>query len=67
MKEKLEEVTQLRKKSAQLEVMVGQLKEELAPGFEDAMARVACVHPRVDLSQTGLTKRVVDGRLVDAE
>ena len=30
------------------------------------MAQVAYVHPGVDLSQTSLTKRVVDGQLVDA-
>ena len=30
------------------------------------MAHVACVHPGVDLSQIGLTKRIVDGQLVDA-
>jgi len=34
--------------------------------FEDAMAQFACVHPGVDLSQTGMTKRIVDGQLVDA-
>jgi len=34
--------------------------------FEDAMAQVACVNPGVDLSQTGLTKRIVDGQVVDA-
>jgi len=31
------------------------------------MAQVACVHPGVNLSQTGLTKRIVDGQLVDAQ
>ena len=36
-------------------------------GFEDAIAQVACVHPRVDLSQLDVTKRVVDGRLVSKE
>jgi len=54
--------------------LFNQMKEELdtdaagayGAGFEDAMAQVACVHPGVDLSQTRLTKRVVDGQLVDA-
>ena len=35
--------------------------------FEDAMAQVACVHPGVDLSKTGLARRVADGQLVDAD
>ena len=48
--------------------LFSQIKEELDSdatgaydvGFEDAMAQVECVPPRVDLSQTGLTKRIVD-------
>jgi len=55
--------------------LFSQMKEELdsdAAGaygaeFEDVMAQVACVHPGVDLSQIGLTKRIVDGQLVDAQ
>jgi len=51
------------------------IKEELTndvagaygAGFEDAMAQVACVHPGVDLSQTDLTKRIIDEQLVDAQ
>ena len=35
--------------------------ESYVAGFEDAMAHVACVHPRVDLFQTGLTKTIADG------
>jgi len=35
-------------------------------GFEDSMAEVVCAHPRVDLSLTGLAKKVEDGHLVDA-
>jgi len=31
------------------------------------MAQVVCVYPKVDLSQTELTKRVVDGQLVNAQ
>jgi len=38
-----------------------------AAGFEDAMAQVACVHPGVDLSQTGLSKKIVGGQLVNAK
>ena len=38
-----------------------------AAGFEVAMAQVGCVHPGVDLSQTGLVRRVVDGQLVDVD
>jgi len=40
---------------------------EYGAGFKDCMAQVACLNPRVDLSQIGLTKRVVDGQLVDAQ
>ena len=55
--------------------LFSQMKDELdndvagayGAEFEDAMAQVACVHPGVDLSQTGLTKRIVDGQLVDAQ
>jgi len=55
--------------------LFSQIKEELTSdavgaygaGFEDAMAQIACVHPGVDLSQTGLTKRVVDGQLVNTQ
>jgi len=41
--------------------------ESYAAGFEDALAQVACVHPGVDLSQTGLTKTIVNGKLVDPD
>jgi len=55
--------------------LFSQMKEELdsdaarayGAEFEDVMAQVACVHPGVDLSQIGLTKRIVDGQLVDAQ
>lgn len=55
--------------------LFNQIKEELTSdtveaygaGFEDVMAQVACAHPGVDLSQTGLTKKVVDGQLVNAQ
>ena len=65
---------QLEKELVRKDELFG-LKEELTSeavgaygaGFEDAMAQVDCVHPGVDLSQTGLTKRVVDGQLVDAQ
>jgi len=36
-------------------------------GFEDAMAQVACVHPKMDLSPFEVTKRVIDGQLVAKE
>jgi len=36
-------------------------------GFEDAMAQVAYAHPGVDLSQTGLSRKIVDGQLVNAK
>ena len=32
--------------------------------FEDVMAQVACVHPKMDLSPFEVTKRVIDGQLV---
>ena len=41
--------------------------ESYVVGFEDAMAQVTCVHPGVDLSQTGLTKKIADGQLGDVE
>jgi len=55
--------------------LFSKIKEELTTdatgaydvGFEDAMAQVACVHRGVDLSQTCLTKRIVNGQLVEAE
>ena len=31
------------------------------------MAQVSCIHPGVDLSQMGLTKRVIDGQLINAQ
>ena len=66
---------QLEGELARKEELFNQIKEELTEdvvgaygaGFEDAMVQVACVHPGVDLSQTGLTKRVVDGQLVNAQ
>jgi len=36
-------------------------------GFEDAMAQVACVHPKMELSPFEVTKRVIDGQLVAKE
>jgi len=55
--------------------LFNQTKEELtnnvvdayATGFEDAMAQVAYAHPTVDLSQIGLSKKIVDGKLVNAK
>ena len=38
-----------------------------ATRFEDAMAQVACAHPGVDLSQIGLSRKIVDGQLVNAK
>ena len=66
---------QLEGKLVRKDELFSQLKKELTSnvveaydaGFEDAMTQVASVHPGVDLSQTGLTKRVVDGQLVDAQ
>jgi len=31
------------------------------------MAKVSCVHPGMDLSQTGLTKTIANRQLVNAE
>jgi len=67
-----EQLGKLREELARKDELFQQTKEELtndeayAVGFEDAMAQVACVNPGVDLSQTGLAKRVVDGQLMDA-
>jgi len=33
-------------------------------GFEDALAQVFCVHPKMDISPFAVTMRVVDGKLV---
>ena len=38
-----------------------------AAGFEDAIVQVSGAHPGVDLSQTGLSKKIVDGQLVNAK
>jgi len=62
-----EESVQLKKKSSQLEEQLAKLKEKFVAGFEDAIAQVSCVHPGVDLSQTGLAKKVADGQLMDAD
>ena len=43
------------------EELTNDVAESYATGFEDAMAQVAYVHPEVDLSQTGLAKKVADG------
>ncbi|KAK7348389.1 hypothetical protein VNO80_22944 [Phaseolus coccineus] len=37
--------------------------EAYSAGFGDAMAQVACAHPGMDLSQTGLDKVIQDGQL----
>jgi len=63
------QIGQLKGELARKDELFNQIKEELTEdvvgaygaGFEDAMAQVACMHPRVDLCQMGLTKRVVDG------
>jgi len=76
---KLEErVTQQEVRLSQLEgelahkvELFNQIEEELTNdvadaygvGFEDSLAQVACVHPRMHLSQFEVTKRVVDGQL----
>jgi len=38
-----------------------------AVGFDDATTQVAYAHPEVDLFQTGLSKMIVDGQLVNAQ
>ena len=47
--------------------LMSDVADSYVAGFEDAMAQVTCVHPEVNLSQTGLGKAVVDGQLVDVE
>jgi len=37
--------------------------EAYGAGFEDALAQVSCVHPKMDLSPFAASKRVVDGQL----
>jgi len=68
-------LARLKEKLVRKDELFLQTKDELtcdaadgyAAGFGDAMAQVACVHPGVDLSQTGLTETIVDGQLVDVE
>jgi len=68
-------MARLREELVRKDELFLQTKDELtrdaadsyATEFEDAMAQVACVHPGVDLSQTGLAKRIDDGQLVDAD
>ena len=70
-----EELTKLKEEMDCKDESFQQTKDELtsdvvdtyAAGFEDTMAQVACVHPGVDLSQTGLNKTIADGQLVDVE
>jgi len=49
------------------EELTNDVVDAYGAGFEDALAQVACVHPGIDLSQFGVTKRVVDGQLVAKE
>ena len=64
-----EEVARQKEELAQKDELLQKTKDELmsdfadsyAAGFEDAMAQVTCVHPGLDLSQTGLGKVVIDG------
>jgi len=68
------EMARLKEEVVRKDELFQQTKVELtsdvadfyAVGFEDAMAQVACVHPGVDLSQTGLNKTIIDGQLMDA-
>ena len=68
-----EQLAKLKEELTRKDELFQQTKEELtndaaesyAARFEDAIAQVACVHPRVDLSQTALVKKVADGQLVD--
>ena len=47
--------------------LINDVVDAYAVGFEDAMTQVACVPPGVDLSQTGLPKKIVGGQLVNAK
>ncbi|XP_068500662.1 uncharacterized protein [Phaseolus vulgaris] len=75
MAQQKEELAKLKEELARKDELFQQTKDELtndvadsyAAGFEDAMAQVACVHPGVDLSQTGLNKTIANGQLVNAE
>ena len=70
-----EELAKLKEEIVRKDELFQQAKDELtsdvvdsyAAGFEDAMTQVVCVHPGMDLSQTGLNKTTVNGQLVDAE
>jgi len=41
--------------------LTSDVADSYAVGFEDAMTQVACMHPGMDLSQTGLTETIADG------
>jgi len=66
---------QLEEELARKDELFKQTKKELTNDvvdayvtrFEDAMAQVACVHPRVDLSQIGLSKKIAGGQLVNTK
>jgi len=66
---------QLEEELVRKDELFNQTKTELtndvanayAVGFEDAMAQVACAHPGVDLSQIDLSRKIVDGQLVNAK
>ena len=70
-----EEMGRLKEELVHKDELFQQTKDELtgdvdgayAAGFEDAIAQVACVDLGMDLSQTGLTKVIAYGKLVDAE
>jgi len=70
-----ERLAKLEEELARKDELFKQTKEEhtndvadaYAVGFEDAMAQVSCVHPGVDLSQTGLAQKVAGEQLVNVD
>jgi len=68
------EVDRLKGELASRDEELAKQKDELAHKDElfqqikeDVIPQVACMHPEVDLSQTGLSKTIIDGKLMDVE
>jgi len=44
--------------------LIDDVAEAYTAGFEDALAQVSCVHPKMDTSPFATSNRVVDGQVV---
>ena len=59
--ERTEQAEAFKKTEAEL---IEDAADAYAAGFEDALAQVACVHPKMDTSPFATSNRVVDGQVV---